>query len=374
MKIREFSYFAFYVFTFLFLILSYQHFRSIRLLVLIIILHLALVLFYYFEASKKSIFLLITSVPLLLVSTVFAIASQNVNSLSSILVFVYLALWTAFIKHDFKAEVEASVHDAYVFATLVSSFVVILQVYLYFFRGVEIFRVEEMGGRIAFSGMFTDFSALSVFIVSSVPMLISSHQGNRNIKVLLVLFLISGSILTTARAGFFALASVYVLKWFMSILFKHKFSFKVRPGRILGPGILISALIAFAIFFGKGVYERSEIFQDSSRLASYMMALEFFGQHPFVGALMSEEYYSSIAGFVPHNSVLYLFALGGLSLFFSSFLFFSLPIISALRMSNDLAASLLICFLGSLVVASPFSLYFVAVLLSLFYIKLKRVV
>ncbi|PCN59668.1 O-antigen polymerase [Acinetobacter sp. YT-02] len=315
-----------------------------------------------------------------MVFIVFAMCfyTQDFFSFFSILFFFLIAYWPLFVeKNKINFSSFSRFVHLYIFFGALMGGGVIIQYFLYTNWGLVIGNVGEFSERIGFGFIWTDYSFLSLYFTSIIPLVGYLKNTGNLFKVLYILFFLMVSLITTARTGFYAfvvffiLVSIFIL--FNKIILSGRFS---KKNIIIG-FVSIFPLSLFLFNFYT-INKDSRIFSldSSGRINDYIVALDFFKANMWLGSFYSNEIYRDNVTLVPHNLFIYNLVLGGV-VFFCVFLLWLISILAhflPLR-SNYIIYSLIICLIGFQFVPAVFTAYFFAFLISLgFYeLRLKKI-
>lgn len=239
---------------------------------------------------------------------------------------------------------------------------VLTQVAIYIFMGVDLFKTQQFGGgRNAFGFIWEDYSFLSLYLTSAIPLFFEKKFDLRFFSF--VVFLLLASISTSARTGIAGLivAISIVLSFYVARVFK---SGKINK-KILLFVIFIMVTPFFVINVLEGLTGRVVTLASSGRIEDYYYGYTFFLRSPFFGTYFDDELYASSISIIPHNIFIYTAYLGG-GLAIIILLTFLLSILLKVKaMDRRLAFSLLVCFIGLQFIPSFFSAYFVSALLGI---------
>ncbi len=296
---------------------------------------------------------------------VFALSFVSRSNISvSLVIFLVYSLWPVFLsKSELNEDLQFRLIKAYIFSALFCSIGVISQRFIFEFLGLEVGKIDRYGGgRIGFGFVWLDYSYLSLFLVSAVPLLyaikLSSFWRYSGVLILVI-----GSLITTARTG---IVAMIVILWAYSV---YVFLSRLLVNKInIGSVSIVSGSVVIAIFGYFYLLEfssRDFVASGSGRLEGYLKSLEFVSQNPYFGAMFAPDLYKLTTGVIPHNLFLYITSMGGvfvLLLFLAWLVLFG---ISALNNSPPIKVALLVVFFGLQFVPSVFSAYFIGGLVSI---------
>jgi len=289
-----------------------------------------------------------------------AIAYDNFNSFFSISIFFLLLYWPLFLEID-RRKLEQMIF-IYGRLAVITAFFLIIQVIASRFYGYDFFYHEKFGGgRLAYGFIWKDFSFLSLYLVSAIPLL--RTRENTPVFFLYPTVLIIGSILTSARTGIAALFIFYVvcvLKKITSIFLKGR----VNKGYFLLPQLFFLFSVYLAVFF-ESLTGRKLTVSGSGRVEGFSTGWDFFLENWIFGVLFNKNLYAEQVAVVPHNVFISVLYMGGMVVAMI-FLFWGMKLMFLIRRSDTtILSSVWICLIGFQFIPSFFSAYFFAIILSL---------
>lgn len=273
--------------------------------------------------------------------------------------FAILAYWPNFFQKNVEYKIESYL-KLYVLMAILCSVGVILQWLLYNYFSIEFGKIDTYLNRTGFGFTWLDYSFLSVFLVSAIPIV------NFKMKVLNLCFcvvLLIGAIVTSARTGVFSVIFVYIavssIATFKSVFFK---------GEITKRNLL--QLVAFSVFMFLipvlwSLFSDRELSSSSSgRFEGYFLVFQALSDMPFLGYMYDTELYKFENGAVPHNIFLYVLSMSGLVGLVTLCLWLISYCISLKCLDLKLIKMLIITFVGLQFIPSYYSGYFIAVIIS----------
>ncbi|KZS23635.1 hypothetical protein BMY_1502 [Wohlfahrtiimonas chitiniclastica] len=160
---------------------------------------------------------------ILIYTALLAIYSGNYKSIGSTFTFFLLAYWPIFYISNQIRNLYKQAYYTYLLAAIITSFGVILQMLLYKLTNTHLGFIQQFGGgRIAYGFIWNDYSFLSLFLVSAVPLVLSLKGAQY--KYVLTLILISASLITSARTGITSLTATYLIY----TIFKYPYLIKKK--------------------------------------------------------------------------------------------------------------------------------------------------
>jgi len=301
--------------------------------------------------------------------------SASYSVFGAAIIFYWLAYWPLHIKKSILNSIdEKKIVDFFIFSGIFCALGVFFQVWLFESKGLEFGKIDLDGGnRRAFGFLWTDYSFLSLFLVSLVPLLFWS--GDRSIikNVFFAFILIIASVLTTARTGFMSLGGAIVC--FVLIIIGRSLVVGTISRKLWFATIALILLLPVLFVLLLERFPRFKSLDDSGRFEGIMVAINFLRDNLFFGAGFDLSYYKNEIDVIPHNVFFYIAICGGIA-FFVLFVLWGLAITSRLVKMKD--GLLLLSFMTSLVgfqlVPSFFSAYYFSFFLSIcLIISLKKI-
>lgn len=346
---------------------SYAEAFGIRVLVLQVFVGLV-AFFYNLIKNKKSsfhfdlsLFLLALLWVLVFAYSAYTAAYQELYALSVFMLLFFLTI-------QFDSGFVDRLVKFYLFSVLFTAGAVVLQVVLHLFFGFQLFRFELFGGgRHAYSFLWKDYSFISLFLVSAIPLLWNKSIG---LKFLLpVVFLLIASIMTSARTGVVA----FVL--FMFLYVGYAFITSIPSGKfkkyILAIGFFMTITPLLLIIGMEILTGRQVTASSSGRFDDFTLGYYFLMDNIWFGALFDKGFYGQAVSAVPHNVFLYILIMGGLVSFIVFIAWFIVVCIKLLKADKRVLAALTICLIGFQFIPSFFSAYFLAILLGIAFISVR---
>lgn len=298
----------------------------------------------------------------------FGVINGVFELLAGFVVFSLFSLWPFFVRGKSLHRVGAFdvAVKGYIFGVLLAAVGVIVQRFVFLNFGVEIGRIDRFLNRTAFSFFWLDYSFLSLYIVSAIPLLY--FRCKRFVFVILSIFLLYASLATSARTGVVGFALALFI-YFLCRVIGIFSSGKVRVADISSVlGML--ALVFISPMMLSAASDREISASDSGRFDGYWNALGYFSSHPVFGAEFVVGNYTNFYAVLPHNLFLYFLVMGGV-VGFVLFVCWALCCFVCLarysKYSSGVAFSVLIVFFGLQFIPSFYSSYFLGFLLSLIF-------
>lgn len=292
-----------------------------------------------------------------------SLLSGDFNSFFSLIIFFIIAYWPILLKEIyFNQELFDKLVGGYILIACLMSFGVILQSILYNKFGIVIGKVDEMYERIGFGFIWSDYSFFSLYLASAIPLI---WYKNRTIpSIMLSLFILLGSLVTTARTGFFGLLIFLICLMFLMFLKTLAYG-KIDLRKFIG-GFVVFGLLVFVFFkFFLENFGRLLDLDSSGRLEGYYDGFNYFLNNMLLGSYYSIDIYKSNVGVIPHNLFLFNLAVGG-GVFFVLFVFWLYLLIRKTNYGNKFVGySLFVIVVGFQFIPAVFTAYFFAFLISL---------
>lgn len=305
------------------------------------------------------------SVLVLIVAFVPTLFSNNF--IDAIKQYIYIALTVFFVifGYNLKDEVSKSqnrtLYYDYIWGTIIAATGVFLQIICYFLFDSVIGRFALYGKtRHAFGFIFSDYSFLSLYIVSGAILLFFSKYTKDTklfCKYALIALLLISSILTSARTGIVAFIAVFGV-YFINVLIKM-FKKDKKSSIILLLFGIVSLLITYFILSNM---RPLDLFNDSGRSKLNALALDKFFKSPLLGVGFGDNNYG---GMLPHNIFYQSLAQGGLIYSVPLFSFFISIIYKAYKSDIGTFVTLACILIGSLFIPNIFDSRFLMVILFL---------
>ena len=253
----------------------------------------------------------------------------------------------------------------YIYFTLFMAFGIIFQVYSFFILGQEIGKVHVFFyGRIAFSFIWMDFSFLSLYFISSIPLLFLVYR--KNIAIVLSLLLMVSSVITSARTGIFAFSVVLILIVLKIIFFDLLIKYKIK--KYYSYFLILIPLIFYGIYLMiNTIMNREMSVSGSGRLDGYMEGIYYWLDNILFGTCMNPDVYRELIGATPHNLFIYMLSIGGVLLFIPFLIWLLLIHKKTFQVNFYTMLSILISLIGFNLIPSFFSAYYFAFLLSIMF-------
>lgn len=183
----------------------------------------------------------------------------------------------------------------------------ITQFLIYKGTGIIYGKLDIYGGmRTAYGFLFSDYSFLSLYLSSAALLTVTLMLYNRKLNLSLIfcsVFLVYGSILTTARTGMVALLC--------ALVFYGVIMFVRRP--LITLSIMVALVLASGFYLDYSTHQRQDLISSSGRLAGYSVGIEELKNKPLSGTGFGVQSYKEHYGIaIPHNIIIQYSVQGGL--------------------------------------------------------------
>lgn len=340
--------------------------------------------FYGFRAILFKVILLLTFIILnfsrklnsiailsfLIIIYIFSLSKigKSIDYLAAAIVFMIIAVWPVFIKIEVNRYIILdNLVNLYCYIAFFSSLSVVAQWFLYHVLGISFLNVNQYGAsRAAFGFVWTDYSFLSLYLASTV-FLVLFLKFSVSLKIVFVSFLVLASIFTSARTGPISLLVTSIL-WFFVAQLRGFRRGVIRPKILVLGGLGVLSLLAAVPLWGM-LTGRPLSLQSVGRDSGNYYALMEFLSHPWFGVAFNLEHYmerySGLIDARPHNALLEFALLGGVGFIFVAVIFVIMLYREAIYTRRiDFILSISCVLFGFLFIPSFFSAYFFATLLS----------
>lgn len=312
------------------------------------------------------------SMSLIIISFFPVIVSSNfldaINQYFNMIISFILIIIGTNIKYEFKKEQKNQLVLDYILSTRIAAIGVIIQYFSLNILNVEIGNYVFFGNyRHAFGFLFTDYSFLSLYLVSgaiAVYFIKSKNTYNRYTWIFEMLFLLATSIITSARTGIVAFIIVFILYSLYRIIKYLKNGWRNAVSVII-INIALLLTIYFLVFRVRGL----KSFSDSGRMNINYRAFNYFLENPIIGIGFGDTNYP---GTIPHNIIFQSLAQGGLLYSIPLFLFIGIILWIAYKKDFDFFPIFLCIVLGSMFIPNIFDSRFLPVLLLVFILRISE--
>jgi O-antigen ligase len=292
-------------------------------------------------------------------------ATGDYSTFFAATIFFIFTYWYLFVSFDAVKKLEKLI-KIYIFSVFITAIGLCSQLVAYKYLGIEFGRIELYGGgRTAFSWLWKDFSFLSIYLVSAIPLLY--RRFSITLFLIACALLVFSSLATSARSGIAALIiflTFYILKMILESLAR------MRMKKHLIPIVLLGCLMPIlAVFILPMITGREMSLNSSGRLEDFILGFGFLSENILFGAMFDSFHYVESTSTIPHNVFLYFLIMGGITGLFLSVLWLGLILKPIFRADKRITSSILISFIGFQFVPSIFSAYFFAILLSLAFLS-----
>ncbi len=271
--------------------------------------------------------------------------------------FVLTAL-TALDKINFSEGQNLYLKKLYLISTMVASITVFVQYFFYHYLGIIDLGTQSLFGeyRIGFSGLFFDYSIVSIYISSGALFLVCDYLDstkrifdNSIIYFLLSTFLLTASVLTSARSGIAA----FLITLGLYLIYKRKM-------KLIFLGILLGGPIIYFLLNLLTINRANGLVDDSGRFTNFQNAINFIVENPLLGS-SNLGYEVLTNNLLPHNFILDILVNNGL---FIGFLFIILLFVilkKGYRKKRDWVFLYIVFLSGALFHASFFNTHYLII-------------
>lgn len=353
---------------------AYFNVFGVRLLPLILLISLIRFIIKPEKINNSDLLALFPILCIWIISLFYTLFTGYINSTVSILCFLLISFLTlSFCKSENTMQRLVKI---YVYFAVMHAALILIQILVLLFLGIEIFRIEFYKNRIAFSGLWTDFSILSIYLVSALPLAILTFPKSSRLRTFITISLLTGSFLTTARSGLVAFLVVITAVAVITGV-NYSLRMKIKKPKIsfamLGIFMIIALFLSRISEISSSIYRRENIFEDQSRIKSYQNAFNFINENILFGTAFNDITYIDKLGYLPHNSILYIWVSGGIFLLFFFFLWLAFIVYYLFKIKeNNIKISILIAAVGTMFVPSTFAMYFLAFLYGILAASARR--
>jgi len=290
--------------------------------------------------------------------TISCAITSNFKNFLSVSIFMIFMWWSFFI--DTKKVDVAKIIFYYKVSVVSLAIFLIIEIILekYFGYSMTFTQTQEFGeNRTAHASIWKDYSFLSLYFASAIPLFYKSTRKYFSPSLSLILILIFSSITTSARTGISAFIIFYSL--FLVLNFHKKIFFVFKNILMLLMALIFSPLIL------KETTGRNLTIDSSGRVDDIITGWNFFVDNYIFGYFFDDEFYLQVVTAIPHNLFVYHLYAGGI-IGFILFSLWMIFLIFVIRQSDkNILSALIIAFIGFQLIPSFFSSYFFAILLSI---------
>lgn len=311
------------------------------------------------------------------------ICDNKISGMSSFLTvcipLLFILLISIIKKLDIKYD---ELTKLYINVALGSAIGLMFQIVAYNVFGIQYGYIKYMSERIAFAGIFKDFSFYSVYLASTAQCIIMKFiiNGSKNIKGLFGgIFLCLASILTSARTGIMSIGVVFFII-IITTLFFGKFKNKIKA-LICIPILVVTFTISISILVNLR-NDNQSIIGDSGRNGTYQSAMAIFKKNPLFGIGIGIDNYQkyvqeNLFGFdatIPHNFIMQSLAQLGLLGTILLIVFILYICIMALKIPNkEISYMFLVTLVSNFVLPDMLNTRFIVIQILLIIISYKNI-
>lgn len=347
---------------------SYGEIFGIRVLIFQIIIGIVFLIHNTFKKNRLSFYLdssVILIIPLWFLILGFSLHTEYFNELQAVSTFIMLL----FITSQFDSTMLESIVKYYKLAVLFTAGGIIFQFLMHRFTGIELFRYQLFGGgRNAYSFIWEDYSFISLFVVSAIPLFFVKKINFH--FFIFSFFLLISSIMTSARTGVAAFI-LFIILYIGNDIFKSLIIGRLKKSSLITLFIIL-ALPPFLIAGMEGFTGRQVTGSSSGRIDDFIIGYQYLKESFLFGSFFDKISYYNTISTIPHNIFIYILYMGGLASFLIFIFWLIFLIIKLKNADNRITSSLLICLLGFQFIPSFFSAYFLAVLIGIAIVSVRQ--
>ncbi|WP_323616836.1 O-antigen ligase family protein [Erysipelothrix rhusiopathiae] len=304
------------------------------------------------------IFLIGISCVILSLPNFISAASQAYYLVLFVVLVALFVLNTPFLSFNVN-----SLKKSYRITAVSTACFLVIQVFLFYAFNKEVgfhlrFIRSATDYRDAFAVVFADFSFLSLFLSSAIP-LVWKNKRSITYRISSALILLLASFLTSARTGLFCFVVVLAVIFYVEILKGNKIS---RKQKIYFSLILVAVGIALVGLLT--LWRGNKLFDDSGRFDLMYKAVTLFKSNVLLGIGFGMKQYP---GVIPHNIFFQYLAQGGLFLILPLlyYIYQSYFILFNQKNNIDLKYALMIILVGSQLIGNIVDSRFLLVIIML---------
>jgi hypothetical protein len=243
----------------------------------------------------------------------------------------------------------------FVLTGIISGLMVIIQ-YCFYISSIiiDLGHQTEFSQRIAFAGLFYDYSIMSVYMsaisgILFIGIFLHKYVFNRIIDFLLIIFFICTSAITSARTGIIA---------FLIVLFLFLLLEKKKSNIVLF--LILSVPLFYLGFHILSLNRNTVLLDDSGRWNTYLLAFDFFTKNPIWGS-GGLGYVAMTNNMGPHNFILDFLVDFGLIVTIFLLILFGTLFYNGLKIHPILSYLLLLFLVGGLFHASLINSHYIMI-------------
>lgn len=322
---------------------------------------------YWALVVRKDLFVMI-----LVLGYCFCLSHYEYDYFLSLVFFCFFLYWPYLLRSsDNSLSFSRKLKGIYVYGALFSSLGLMIQIVLDQFYEIELGYQKVFGGpRYAYGFIWRDFSFLSLYLVSAVPLSFSIVR--KKVAYLFSFILFFASCLTSARTGPFSLI-MFTGIYFAVLAFRLKWDFLALKTLALKFCVL-NLCYWLVMRVSKVFVARKVTFSGSGRVKDFDDFNNYFfiwSKELFFGNGFSRLKYRNEVGTIPHHFLLDFVSMGGIVFLFLILIWGGLFSLSIKRPCEKILGSILISLIGFNFIPSFFSAYFCAFIFSLLIVDTK---
>lgn len=315
--------------------------------------------------SLMAIFLSIISIIPVILSSYFLEALNQYLNL--VITFIMIVIGNN-IKYDFNQNEKYELLSDYILTTRIAGIGVVIQYIFLNIFNIEVGNYIFFGNyRHAFGFLFSDFSFLSLYLVSGAIAIIfiKSKHNNSGYKLWIeVLFLLVTSIITSARTGIVSFLIVFIL-YSLYKLFRYIKTNLKEAIKLMVINIIVLFSTYLLIIRVRGFASLS----DSGRMKLNYRGLDQFFLNPILGIGFGD---SNYPGTLPHNIIFQSLAQGGIIYTVPIIVFIIMLLWISYKKKPEFLPLLISLFVGAMFIPNIFDSRFMPIIISLFIINIPE--
>ncbi len=343
--------------------MAYMHISDIRILPILVLVSFVCVVI----GGIRLNFTTETCLYLLLSCYCFLVSSLSLNYsiFGATVIFFWLAYWPLYMKKSILISLNPQkILASFVLIGFFCALGIFLQIILFKFVNIEFGKIDlDGGGRQAFGFLWADYSFLSLFFASLVP-LVWITSKSITWRIILSLSFILASVLTSARTGIISLGAAIAIGLLLEVLHSAIVG-KMKKGVVILL-VFIVVILPFFMIWLLEKFPRIASLNDSGRIDGFKTAFNFLQENFLFGAAFDTQFYKENIDVIPHNMFIYVTTIGG-TLFLALFIFWALAL--TLRIIDLRERCLILSFMVSLIgfqfIPSFFSAYYFAIFIAI---------
>lgn len=294
--------------------------------------------------------IIISILPLLVADSFFDGLKQYIN-----IFIVFLAVILGnLVRSKFDSEEKEELLSCYIQGVYIAAIGLIIQFISINFIGIDVGYYSAFGiNRRAYAFLFSDFSFLSLYLSSGATMVFikgKKHYKSTSKWLMVTIFILIASMLTSARTGIASFLMVFALYSF------GKFFILFYRGSVKSILLIIfNGVTLSGSFFILNRVRVGDLTGDSGRFNINSIAFDVFKQNPLLGVGFGVSSYASNISIIPHNIIYQFLAQGGIVFIFPLVIFLFTVAITAWKKNKVLFWGYFSIVIGALFIPDIFN-------------------